>query len=196
MQPDEESALVRAVAAGDRDAFRRLVQSHQRPLLAFARRMLQDPAQAEDVVQETLLRLWSRAARFEPGRARLTTWLHNIARNLCIDVLRRQQREPGADAGGDRGNCRHGDPPVDRADENADGNPVHREERERLARRVQSLLAALPERQRSALVLCHYQGFSNREASEILELSVDALESLLARARRTLKKELNADHAD
>lgn len=180
MQADDENALVRRVAQGDRDAFRTLVDCHQGPLGAYAQRMLNDRSRAEDVVQETLLRLWSQARRFRPERARLTTWLHNIAHNLCIDVLRRESRLQPEE---------HDEAPADIAtpDEVRDG-----ERREVLLHRA---IAALPERQRSALVLCHYQGLSNRQAAEILDVRVEALESLLARARRTLKKEFKDYHA-
>lgn len=184
MQRDEEAELVRGVADGDREAFRRLVLAHQGPLGAYAQRMLGDRTAAEDVVQETLLRLWSRAGSFRPEASRLTTWLHNIAHNLCIDGFRRGGRivygdtpDPGALEGGG-------------ADEPADAE-ARREE----AARIRSALAELPERQRSALLLCHYQGLSNRDAAEILAVSVEALESLLARARRSLKKTLGDDRA-
>ncbi|MEL7043460.1 MAG: sigma-70 family RNA polymerase sigma factor [Pseudomonadota bacterium] len=173
---------MRAVAAGEREAFQRLVCLHQRPLFGFAQRMLQDPARAEDVVQETLLRLWSRAGSFKPERARLTTWLHNIAHNLCVDSLRRESRFAPEETG-DGGEPEH-------------GGPSESEERRRADALLRRALGDLPERQRSALLLCHYQGMSNREAAQVLEVSVEALESLLARARRTLKKELKADDAD
>jgi RNA polymerase sigma-70 factor (ECF subfamily) len=181
VQDDEEASLVRAVAAGDRDAFRRLVAHHQGPLFAFARRMLQDAPRAEDVVQETLLRLWSRAGSFRSDQARLTTWLHNIARNLCIDTLRREGRFDADDAA---------------ADVDAAHGPARAEEQRRRGDDVRRALADLPERQRSALLLCHYQGLSNRDAAQVLDVSVDALESLLARARRTLKKTLEFSDAD
>jgi RNA polymerase sigma-70 factor (ECF subfamily) len=133
------------------------------------------------VVQETFLRLWSEARRFSPERARLTTWLHNIAHNLCIDVLRREKRlQPDEN---------HDDAPADIA---SPGDVRDGERREALLRQA---ISALPERQRSALVLCHYQGLSNRQAAGILDVHVEALESLLARARRTLKKELKDHHA-
>lgn len=181
MQADEESALVRRVAQGDRDAFRTLVQCHQGPLGAYAQRMLDDRGRAEDVVQETLLRLWSQARRFRSERARLTTWLHNIAHNLCIDELRRESRQ--------RPEAVRDDAPADIA---SPGDVRDGERREVLLRQA---ISALPERQRSALVLCHYQGLSNRQAAEILGVRVEALESLLARARRTLKKEFKDHHA-
>jgi RNA polymerase sigma-70 factor (ECF subfamily) len=175
MDAQEEGALVRRVAGGDREAFRRLLVLHQRPLSAYARRMLGDADLADDMVQETFLRLWARAGRFDPGAARLTTWLHRICHNLCVDSRRRNVRQVTLD-----------DPP----ELASEGGPQMLQEQADLALRVQRALAALPERQRSALLLCHYQGLSNREAAQILDSSVEALESLLARGRRRLKQEL------
>lgn len=172
---------MRRVAGGDRAAFRQLMERHQRPIAAYAQRMLGDVSLAEDVAQETFLRLWSRAGRFRPESARLTTWLHNIAHNLCIDRYRSASRsglvaEPGE--------------PVD---SRADPETLHGAAQ--AGDRVREALAQLPERQRSALLLCHYQGLSNRDAAQVLDVSVDALESLLARARRALRKQLELEHA-
>jgi len=177
---EEEAALVRRVAGGDRDAFRILVMEHQGPLGAYAQRMLGERSAAQDVVQETLLRLWSRAGSFRPEAARLSTWLHNIAHNLCIDRFRGDSR------------MRFGE---DAEDSSAAPDPTLTEEQRREGQRLRGAIAALPERQRSALLLCHYQGLSNRDVARILEISVDALESLLRRARRRLKQSLGDDHA-
>jgi RNA polymerase sigma-70 factor (ECF subfamily) len=175
VEQQEEQALVARVALGDRQAFAALLSAHQRPLSAYARRLLNDPALADDMVQETFLRLWRRADRFDPQASRLTTWLHRICHNLCVDALRRSQRQQPLDAMEEPSSPEG--PDADR----------HRADRAAAVRRA---LVALPERQRSALLLCHYQGLSNREAATILDVSVEALESLLARARRHLRKDL------
>lgn len=168
--------MVQRVASGDREAFRTLVETHQRPLSAYARRMMNDVDSADDIVQEAFLRLWTRARSYNPQAARLTTWLHNIAHNLCIDSFRKNSRMTSV--------------ALDAVDAlSVEGPEYERQSAERSAA-VRSALAGLPERQRSALLMCHYQGLSNREAAHILDVSVDALESLLARARRRLKQEL------
>lgn len=176
MDRQEEAALVRRVALGDRAAFASLVEAHQRPLSAYARRMLGEASGADDIVQEVLLRLWTRADRFDSKTARLTTWLHNIAHNLCIDSFRKQSRISYTDEESEF--------------ESLADSPETNQEAIESGERVRVALGILPERQRSALLLCHYQGLSNRDAATILDVSVDALESLLARARRRLKKEL------
>ena len=176
MTRDDEGELVQRVAGGDRDAFRHLVERHQASLVAYAQRTLGERAAAEDTVQEAFLRLWTRAGDFRPEKARLTTWLHNITHNLCIDAFRRGARLDYRDTSDDELGSTSGATEVSiRDQEHA---------------RLRTAIGGLPERQRSALLLCHYQGLSNRDAAHILDVSVDALESLLARARRTLKKEL------
>ncbi|MEM6545857.1 MAG: sigma-70 family RNA polymerase sigma factor [Pseudomonadota bacterium] len=179
MQRETEAELMRRVAKGDRGAFRSLLEVHQRPLAAYTRRMLGDPHLADDIVQETFLRMWTQAERYDNQAARLTTWLHNIAHNLCIDSFRKNSRITFTD------------------DENsfdeADISAEHTHQQYQRGQQVHEALKRLPERQRSALLLCHYQGLSNKEAALILDVSVDALESLLARGRRTLKKEVLTD---
>ncbi|MHA7815988.1 MAG: RNA polymerase sigma factor [Pseudohaliea sp.] len=175
----EEAALVARVAAGDEHAYRALLGTHLGPLNRYARRMLGDRDEADDVTQEVFVRLWTDAHRYRPEAARLTTWLHRIAHNLCVDWQRRRGRvSPAGDA------LPEGEAP------GPDGTLAGAER----VRRVRAAVAALPERQRSALLLCHYQGLGNRETAEIVGVSVEALESLLARARRTLRRALEDEH--
>ncbi|MFK8041885.1 sigma-70 family RNA polymerase sigma factor [Congregibacter sp.] len=176
MNRENEALLVGRVAKGDRAAFALLLQAHQQPLIRYARRMLSDSSGADDIVQETFIRLWTRAGSFNSSSARLTTWLHNIAHNLCIDSFRR--------------NARLSFTGEEVVTEVSDVGPESGLEATEKSDLVRSALQKLPERQRSALLMCHYQGLSNREAANILDVSVDALESLLARARRRLKEEL------
>ena len=172
---DADDELVRRAGEGDTAAVQALVARKLRRMLALAERMLGDPAEAEDVAQETFFRLWRHAPRWRPGAARLDTWLHRVALNLCYDRLRRRRERPTAD------------PP-----ETADPGPAP--DRGLLAadvgRRVGAALQALPPRQREAIVLCHYQELGNIEAAGVMGVSVEALESLLSRGRRALKGSL------
>jgi RNA polymerase sigma-70 factor (ECF subfamily) len=140
--------------------------------------MLGNEADAEDVTQELFLRIWQYAARWQPGRARFETWMHRVTLNLCYDRLRRRREIV-----------------VDKFPELPDPalSVVERQHREETARRVQAELGKLPDRQRAAIVLCHHEGLSNIEAAQVLQVSVEALESLLARGRRALKAALAAD---
>jgi RNA polymerase sigma-70 factor (ECF subfamily) len=171
--PDDE--LVRRAGEGDQAAVRALVARKLRRILALAERMLGDPAEAQDVAQETFFRLWRHAPRWRPGVARLDTWLHRVALNLCYDRLRRRRERPTAE-------------PPDTAD------PGPAPDRGLMAadvgRRVRAALQGLPPRQREAIVLRHYQELGNIEAADVMGVTVEALESLLSRGRRALKAAL------
>ena len=167
---------------GDRLAASALIIRHTDRILAVAYRMLGDRGAAEDVAQETFVRLWRNAADWKPGVARLETWLYRVASNLCIDRIRKSKR----------------DAPEDAAPEQVDDAPLAdgvMEATERGAA-VRAAIARLNERQRMALTLCHYEELSNGETAEIMGVSVEAVESLLARARRRLRDLLLADDPD
>lgn len=171
--PDEE--VLARVARGDSAAARALVARKLPRLLALGQRLLNDRSEAEDVAQEAFLRIWKHAPHWRPGEARFDTWLHRVALNLCYDRLRRRRETPSAD-------------PPDRPDPNPP--PDQQLMAADIGARVSSALQALPERQRVAVVLCHYQELGNIEAAAIMGVSVEALESLLGRGRRALRASL------
>jgi len=171
--PDED--LIRRVARGDPAAVQALVARKLPRLLALSRRMLGDPAEAEDVAQEAFLRAWKQAPKWTPGAAKFDTWLHRVTLNLCYDRLRRNRETPMAE-------------PPDRPDPGP--APDRGIEAAELGAQVDQALQALPDRQREAIVLCHYQELSNIEAAELMGVSVEALESLLSRGRRALRAAL------
>lgn len=171
----EDDALVARFAAGDGAAARVLAARHAPRLMALGRRMLRDEAEAEDVTQEALLRLWRGAADWRPGEAKLSTWLHRVAANLCIDRLRRRRRLSDA-------------APPDREDESPSALAGMAAGERGAA--LRAAIADLPERQRVAVTLRHFAELSNPEIAERMELSVEAVESLLSRGRRGLAKAL------
>lgn len=174
MVEDQQDDVVQRMCRGDSDAFKTILDRHLNQVLAYIRRFLPyaPTADVEDIAQETFIRLWRARSNYDSTRVKVTTWLHRIAHNLCIDHLRRQQPEGTA------------------ADEPSSQGPDTTLETAEQSQRLQEALMTLGERQRSALVLCHYQGFSNKEAADILDVTVDALESLLRRGRSKLKETL------
>lgn len=178
---EDEAGLLARVVTGDAQAFRSLVDRHLPTVLAIARRMLRDDAEAEDIAQEALLRLWRNAAALELGPGGVRPWLRRVASNLCIDRVRSARNTSLVEA-------------VPEVSEPA-GQLRHISERE-LGARVDAALKGLPERQRLALTLFHYEGMSQVEVGEVLGISDEAVESLLARARRTLKTVLRSEWRD
>lgn len=177
MQDASDEELVALIGGGDRRAYHVLVERHGRRVLALARRMMRNLAEAEEVSQEAFLRVWQKAGEWQPRGAKFTTWLYRVVMNLCLDRKRKPSFAPIEAAG-------------DPADERPSAETqLARSQRDRL---VQAALQALPERQRAALALSYYEGLSNAEAAAALELSVSALESLLVRARRALRQELQS----
>lgn len=170
----DERLMVR-VGRGDRDACRELVERHLGRIHAFATRVLGSAIEGEDVAQEVFLRLWKHAGRWRPTGAKLTTWLHRIALNLCLNKKERRRETPS-----------------EHVAEGADLGPEPSEvagQRD-MEKHVNAALAELPTNQRAAITLCHYQGMRNAEAADILGVSVEALESLLSRGRRGMRKRL------
>lgn len=175
---DPDAALLARVGEADPAAVRTLVSRKLPRLLALATRMLGDRMEAEDVAQDAFVRIWKQAPHWKEGEARFDTWLHRVALNLCYDRLRARREEP-----------------VDDVPEEADPHaaPDARLEARVREARVRDALAALPARQREALVLNYYQELSNIDAAALMGITVDALESLLARARRNLRTLLADD---
>jgi len=179
-EADPDEALVARVAEGDPAAVRALVARKLPRLMSLGVRMLGEAAEAEDMAQDAFLRVWKQAPRWRPGGAKFDTWLHRVALNLCYDRLRRR-REVATE-----------DPP-----EQVDPAPSAERglQTQETSRRVAEALRRLPDRQREAIVLCHYQELGNIEAAGVMGVSVEALESLLGRGRRALRAAL-ADVAE
>lgn len=171
--PDE--ALLVLYANGDPMAARVLARRLTPRVLGYAARLLGgDRAEAEDVAQEAMLRLWRIAPDWRQGEAQVSTWLYRVVTNLCTDRL--------------RGRMRRGAMPLDDAPEVADGAAgaeagLIAADR---ANALQTALAQLPDRQREAVVLRHIEGLTNPEIANVMEIGVEAVESLTARGKRTL----------
>jgi len=179
---DEE--LMLAVSKGDQSAYQTLVSQHLNAISHYAFRLLGNRKDTEDICQEVFLKLWTTASKWQPEKVKLTTWLHRITHNLCIDYLRKHGRTHTSDT-----------LDIDAAEHLLE-TPQSDEQNESIAidekQRLNHAISLLPETQRSALMLCHYAGFSNKEAAAIMNVSVKALESSIARARRSLRTQLES----
>jgi len=169
---ERDAALLAAYAAGDARAARTLIETHAPRALALARRMLGNSAEAEEIAQEAMLRLWRIAPEWRAGEARISTWLYRVVANLCTDRLRKVRTQPLPEG--------H-DPPDERP-----GPVAGLIEGQRVSA-LEHALAELPERQRVAVTLRHLEERPNPEIAEIMGLTVDAVESLQARGRRRLR---------
>lgn len=179
--PPEDHLLFLQIAEGDPRAFRALVDKHGPPLLTYLTRLTKNQPEAEELAQEVFLRVWQRANDYQPSY-RASTWLHRIGHNLAVDQLRKRKRLTEMDDDLDAA------PPSER--------PSALLENKQRQLSLRAALDALPLRQRTAMVLKYEQDFPNPEIANVLDLSVEAVESLLNRAKRQLKALLHgaSDH--
>ena len=176
-----DEALLVLYANGDPGAARALTLRLTPRVLGFAARMLSDRTEAEDVAQEAMLRLWRMAPDWQQGEARVATWLYRVASNLCLDRLRRSRP---------RG--------LDEVAEPEDARPgvVARLIEADRALALDEALAALPDRQRQAVVLRHIEGLTNPEIATVMDIGVEAVESLVARGKKGLAALLSGRRAE
>jgi RNA polymerase sigma-70 factor, ECF subfamily len=177
MDADSDEALMARIGRGEQAAFAVLARRHAGLCAALATRVLGNRAEAEDVAQEALLRVWTNAPRWQPV-AKFRTWLTRIIINLCLD---RKRRAPwvALEAAGELT-----DPGRD---------PAAQYESDEAERQLADAIGQLPVRQRAAIVLVYREGMSHAEAAEILDTSVSAVETLLARGKTTLRRGLKDD---
>ncbi len=169
-----DEALLVLYANGDPDAARILAQRLVPRVLGYATRLLGNRADAEDIAQEVLLRLWRAAPDWRSGEAQVSTWVYRVAANLCTDRLRAQNRK-GLKALDDVAEPEDGAPTVLSGMIAADRQAA-----------LQAALAQLPDRQREAVVLRHIEGLANPQIAEVMQIGVEAVESLISRGKRAL----------
>ena len=178
---DEDSELLDKLAAGDEVAFRMLVERHIDRAYAIALRIVGNAADAEDVVQDTMLKIWSHRGRWQHGRAKFSTWLYRVISNRCIDLRRKPRNEN-----------------VETVPEVADGQPgaVEIIERNELNGMLELAMQRLPEQQRIAVIFSYHENMSNGEIAQVMDTTVAAVESLLKRGRQQLRQLLRKHERD
>ncbi|SFI21181.1 RNA polymerase sigma factor [Bradyrhizobium sp. cf659] len=178
---DEDSELLDRLATGDEVAFRMLVERHIDRAYAIALRIVGNAADAEDVVQDTMLKIWSHRGRWQHGRAKFSTWLYRVISNRCIDLRRKPRNEN-----------------VETVPEVADGQPgaVEIIERNELNGMLELAMQRLPEQQRIAVILSYHENMSNGEIAQVMDTTVAAVESLLKRGRQQLRQLLRKHERD
>ncbi|CCD85287.1 Putative RNA polymerase ECF-type sigma factor [Bradyrhizobium sp. ORS 285] len=178
---DEDKELLDRLATGEELAFRLLVERHVDRAYAIALRIVGNAADAEDVVQDTMLKVWTHRGRWQHGRAKFSTWLYRVVSNRCIDLRRKPRTEN-----------------VDVVPEVADGKPdaVSVIERAEMSDILESAMQRLPEQQRVAVILSYHENMSNGEIAEVMDTTVSAVESLLKRGRQQLRDMLRRHERD
>jgi len=177
--PDRDYELVARTATGDQVAFEELVSRHERAVLNTIHRYVGEYDAADDIAQEVFVILWRKAGSFK-GNARFSTWLYRVVVNQCLQFRRKRRARPGTVSL----DSMDGDNPPESLQVAED------HEKRRRAEAVRSALAQLPDRQRIALVLAHYEGHTYQEVAEMMQTSVSSVESLIFRAKCSLREKL------
>ena len=178
---DPDADLIPRLKAGDETALAMLMTRRLATIHGLAARMLGDGVMAEDVAQTVFLKTWTQAPNWEPGKAKLLTWMCRVATNQCLDILKRKGPIYSDDV-----------PDV----EDARANAVDMMSAQDDAGQIKIAMATLPASQRAAISLCYFDELSQKEAATILNISVKAYESLLSRGRKNLRKHLSPNQID
>jgi len=181
---DPDAQLMLRVKDGDVEAFEMLVESYKGPVINLIYRNLKDRAEAEDLAQNVFVQAYKSAARYQPT-AKFSTWLFTIARNLCLNEIRRRSRHPAfsLDQALDGDDSFMPQQFEDRSMSCASTEAMENE----LIRKIDEALSDLPENQRTAVTLYRNRGLSYEEVSEVLGCSLSATKSLIHRAREILR---------
>ena len=185
--PDPDALLMLRVKRGDRAAFVELVEKFKQPVMNLVYRTLHDATEAEDLAQIVFLQVYKSAKRYE-SRAKFSTWLFTIARNLCLNEIRRRSRHPADSL--EEAHAEHEDQPRQQFEDQSNVLPPEQLLHGELAQKIEEALAGLPENQRTAILLCRQEELSYEEIAGILGCSLSATKSLIHRGRETLKEKL------
>lgn len=184
---DPDAALMLRVRDGDRAAFEALVEKYKQPVINLVARTIGDPTEAEDVAQHVFVQVFKSAERYEVT-AKFSTWLFTIARNLSLNEIRRRARHRTDSL--DQTFDDNDEQPMRQATDTRTAGPPETLLQGELEAKVEEAIAALPEKQRTALLMCRHEEFSYDEIGRVVGCSLSATKSLIHRARETLKEQL------
>ena len=187
VHPDPDAVLMLRVKRGDRAAFTELVEKYKQPVMNLVYRTLHDEAEAEDLAQTVFLQVYKSANRYE-SRAKFSTWLFTIARNLCLNEIRRRSRHPAESI--EETISENEDAPPRQYEDKKISLPTENVLQGELSGKIEEALAGLPENQRTAILLCRHDELSYEEIARVLGCSLSATKSLIHRGRETLKEKL------
>jgi RNA polymerase sigma-70 factor, ECF subfamily len=185
VEPDPDAALMLRVTQGDTRAFTALVDKYKQPVMNLASRMLRDATEAEDLAQVVFVQVYKSAARYKVS-SKFSTWLFTIARNLCLNEIRRRSRHPADSFEA----AEQADQPPPQFEDKQTASPPERLLHGELDQKISEAIAALPENQRLALALCRQEELSYEDIAQVLGCSLSATKSLIHRGRETLKQRL------
>jgi RNA polymerase sigma-70 factor (ECF subfamily) len=186
-QPDADAALMLRVKRGDRIAFEALVHKYQQPVMNLVYRTLSDATEAEDLAQQVFVQVFKSAPRYE-ATAKFSTWLFTIARNLCLNEIRRRTRHPAESM--DEPSPDQDDQPARPVEDRQAVAPPDALLHGELQAKIEEALADLPEKQRTAILLCREDELSYEDIARVIGCSLSATKSLIHRGRETLKRRL------
>ena len=186
-EQDPDAALMLRVKQGDTAAFEQLVEKYKQPVMNVVYRMLRDATEAEDVAQNVFVQVHKSAGRYEVS-SKFSTWLFTIARNLCLNELRRRSRHPADSM--DAGHPEQEDQPWQQFEDKKTYSPPETLLHGELEQKIEEALSELPENQRTAILLCRQDELSYEDIAKVLKCSLSATKSLIHRGRETLKQKL------
>lgn len=184
---DPDAELMLRARQGDMVAFEVLVDKYKQPIINLINRTLRDAAEAEDLAQQVFVQVFKAAHRYRVT-AKFSTWIYTIARNLCLNEIRRRSRHPAESM--ELGTFENDDQPLRQFKDAATTSPPDELLHDELVQKIEEALAELPETQRTAIVLFREEELSYEEIAAILGCSLSATKSVIHRGRETLKLKL------
>src|SRR5881394_1785772 len=184
---DPDASLMLRVKQGDRDAFEALVEKYKQPVMNLVFRTLRDATEAEDLAQHVFIQVYKSAHRYRIS-AKFSTWLFTIARNLCLNEIRRRSRHPAESL--DAPHPEREDQPLHQFEDVRTFSPPDALLHGELEQKIQQALSELPHSQRIAILLCRQEDLSYEDIAKTLGCSLSATKSLIHRGRETLKQKL------